>query len=89
MLADTCERGDSKKSLPYTGYGLKENMCQWSKATYTYGVAVCLLQLGGDKRHEEAKKLMAKVPNLRQRIAGKSIPLEVLPFCALSAMHSH
>ncbi|KAI0920179.1 hypothetical protein AcW1_001987 [Taiwanofungus camphoratus] len=48
----------------------------WSKATYTYGVAVCLLQLGGDKRHEEAKKLMAKVPNLRQRIAGKSIPLE-------------
>jgi len=48
----------------------------WSKATYTYGVAVCLLQLGGDKRQQEAAQLMDKVPQLRQRIAGKSIPLE-------------
>ncbi|OBZ74848.1 Tetratricopeptide repeat protein 39B [Grifola frondosa] len=48
----------------------------WSKATYTYGIAVCLLELGGDKNCEEAGSLMEKVPNLRQRIAGKSIPLE-------------
>ena len=52
---------------------------QWSKAIYSYGMAVCLLELSGDdeKRAEEAAKLMAKVPGLRQKIAGKSIPLEV------------
>ncbi|KAI0742250.1 hypothetical protein C8Q80DRAFT_1186927 [Daedaleopsis nitida] len=50
----------------------------WSKATYTYGVAVCLLQLGGEKHAEEVAELMEKVPALRQRIAGKSIPLEKL-----------
>ncbi|KAH9926631.1 uncharacterized protein BXZ73DRAFT_49303 [Epithele typhae] len=48
----------------------------WSKATYTYGVAVCLLQIGEEKHAKEIAELMAKVPNLRQRIAGKSIPLE-------------
>ncbi|CCM00537.1 uncharacterized protein FIBRA_02571 [Fibroporia radiculosa] len=48
----------------------------WSKAVYAYGTAVCLLQLGDDKRREDAAKLMAKVPQLRQRIAGKSIPME-------------
>ncbi|KAH8093114.1 hypothetical protein BXZ70DRAFT_897849 [Cristinia sonorae] len=48
----------------------------WSKATYTYGMAVCLLELGGDKRKEEAAALMGLVAGRRQRIAGKSIPLE-------------
>ncbi|KAI8992733.1 hypothetical protein BD414DRAFT_482011 [Trametes punicea] len=48
----------------------------WSKATYTYGVAVCLLQLGDEKHQTEVSELMDKVPTLRQRIAGKSIPLE-------------
>ncbi|KAI0713075.1 hypothetical protein C8T65DRAFT_646041 [Cerioporus squamosus] len=48
----------------------------WSKATYTYGVAVCLLQMGGEKHAEEVAELMEKIPGLRQRIAGKSIPLE-------------
>ncbi|KZT05152.1 uncharacterized protein LAESUDRAFT_781726 [Laetiporus sulphureus 93-53] len=48
----------------------------WSKATYNYGIAVCLLQIGGDDERERAAQLMAKVPNMRQRIAGKSIPLE-------------
>ncbi|KAH9837579.1 uncharacterized protein C8Q71DRAFT_753294 [Rhodofomes roseus] len=50
----------------------------WSKATYTYGAAVCLLELGDEKQREEAAKLMEQVPTLRQRIAGKSIPLEKL-----------
>jgi len=62
---------------------------QWSKAIYSYGMAVCLLEISktdGDetKKKEsiaEAAKLMEKVPGLRQKIAGKSIPLEVfLPF---------
>ncbi|KAI0365839.1 hypothetical protein BV20DRAFT_972565 [Pilatotrama ljubarskyi] len=50
----------------------------WSKATYTYGVAVTLLQLGDEKHLGEVSELMDKVPALRQRIAGKSIPLEKL-----------
>ncbi|KZT18713.1 hypothetical protein NEOLEDRAFT_121846 [Neolentinus lepideus HHB14362 ss-1] len=48
----------------------------WSKACYTYGVAVCLLQLGGEANKKEATALLEKVPALRQRIAGKSLPLE-------------
>ncbi|KAH8831470.1 hypothetical protein DL96DRAFT_1587977 [Flagelloscypha sp. PMI_526] len=62
----------------------------WSRTVYTYGYACCLLQLAttpGLSREElskekklamikEAKELMEKVPNLRQKIAGKSIPLE-------------
>ncbi|KAI6022958.1 outer membrane protein Iml2/Tetratricopeptide repeat protein 39 [Pisolithus microcarpus] len=45
----------------------------WSKATYTYGEAACLASLG---EHAAAADLMARVGDLRQRIAGKSIPLE-------------
>ncbi|KAF8989351.1 hypothetical protein BDQ17DRAFT_1402144 [Cyathus striatus] len=48
----------------------------WSKSIYSYGLAVCLLQLGGEGQKKEAAKLMEKVPGLRQKIAGKSIPLE-------------
>ncbi|KAI0338678.1 hypothetical protein BDW22DRAFT_1362776 [Trametopsis cervina] len=48
----------------------------WSKATYAYGMAVCLLEVGGEKGVEEASELLRKVPDLRQRIAGKSLPLE-------------
>ncbi|KAF7312400.1 hypothetical protein MIND_00253400 [Mycena indigotica] len=57
-----------------------EKEATWSKSIYTYGVAVCLLASGseGDEkgRLEEARKLMERVPGLRQKIAGKSIPLE-------------
>ena len=49
---------------------------QWSKAVYAYGVAALLMQLGGEENQTEAQKLMTQVPKLRQRIAGKSIPLE-------------
>ncbi|KAJ6511716.1 hypothetical protein DFH09DRAFT_1251567 [Mycena vulgaris] len=63
-----------------------EREASWSKATYTYGMAVCLLEsagAGGEEKEEareekekEARKLMERVPGLRQKIAGKSIPLE-------------
>lgn len=56
---------------------LTQGEAQWSKATYAYGTAVCLIELGDEKGLEEAKKLMHEVPELRQKIAGKSIPLEV------------
>lgn len=49
----------------------------WSKASYAYGIAACLLALGGEERLKEASEFMEKVPKLMQRIAGKSIPLEV------------
>ena len=49
---------------------------QWSKAVYAYGVASLLVQLGGEANMAEGLKLMTEVPKLRQRIAGKSIPLE-------------
>ncbi|KAI9435435.1 hypothetical protein H4582DRAFT_1817570 [Lactarius indigo] len=48
----------------------------WSKAVYAYGVAALLVQLGGEENQAEGLKLMIEVPKLRQRIAGKSIPLE-------------
>jgi len=63
-----------------------EREATWSKAIYGYGLAVCLYEEAesgnlGEKEKEEKRKeaarLMAKVPELRQRIAGKSIPLEV------------
>jgi len=40
-------------------------------------MAVCLLEVGDEVQKQEAAKLMDKVPGLRQKIAGKSIPLEV------------
>ncbi|KAF8512083.1 hypothetical protein BU17DRAFT_54238 [Hysterangium stoloniferum] len=48
----------------------------WSKACYTYGVAVCLLEIGGKENEAEADALMQAVPGFMQRIAGKSIPIE-------------
>jgi tetratricopeptide (TPR) repeat protein len=48
----------------------------WSKAVYAYGVAALLIQLGGEANKAEGLRLMTEVPKLRQRIAGKSIPLE-------------
>ena len=64
-------------------------------------MAVCLLEGGSDdekdsemtnerrsKSKEEAAKLMVRVPCLRQKIAGKSIPLEVWsPFHFLRKSH--
>jgi len=48
----------------------------WSKAIYVFGTAICTLHLYGEEKKGETLKLFAEVPRLRQRIAGKSIPLE-------------
>ena len=41
-------------------------------------MAVCLLEISGSEEEKnEAAKVLEKVPSLRQKIAGKSIPLEV------------
>lgn len=51
---------------------------KWSKSTYIYGQAACLLQCKDitDDERKEADLLMKDVHNHLQRIAGKSIPLE-------------
>jgi len=52
-------------------------LLQWSKAIYAFGMAIFTLHLYGEQKKAEIFKLFAEVPKLRQRIAGKSIPLEV------------
>ncbi|KAJ7743912.1 hypothetical protein DFH07DRAFT_869858 [Mycena maculata] len=69
--------GEVSASLGCWRYLQKE--ATWSKSMYSYGMAVCLLEStedGEEKRKEEARTLMETVPGLRQKIAGKSIPLE-------------
>lgn len=58
-------------------------------------MAVCLLEstVGDEKeqkqRTTEAIALMEKVPGLRQKIAGKSIPLEVCSVPFLVSRRAH
>jgi hypothetical protein len=40
-------------------------------------MAVCLLDIGGADNVAETSKLSEKVPELRHKIAGKFIPVEV------------
>ena len=87
LLARSSGRGDCKSScqsmLAWRFIDDVLLFLQWSKACYSYGMAVCLLQLGTKDDIKEASKLMAKVPGLRQKIAGKSIPVEVSTRCTL------
>ena len=48
-------------------------------------MAVCLLELAreDEEKKKEAARLMEGVPGLRQKIAGKSIPMEVSLFFLL------
>lgn len=62
------------ESLKY--WKLLQAEATWSKACYSYGAAVCLLQLGGDENLKKAEVLMKEIPSLVHKIAGKSIPLE-------------
>ncbi|KAI9313865.1 hypothetical protein BX666DRAFT_1863517 [Dichotomocladium elegans] len=64
-------------------YDILYNDSNWSKAVYTYfkGVSLFMLaqQSSGDKQKSllaDARAMMKKVPGFRQKIAGKSIPLE-------------
>ena len=51
-------------------------------------MAVCLLELAreDEEKKKEAARLMEGVPGLRQKIAGKSIPMEVCLFSLLLAL---
>nr|CAB3267342.1 tetratricopeptide repeat protein 39B [Phallusia mammillata] len=48
----------------------------WSKCVYSYLRAVFLYVDDKDGNAEEIRKLMREVPELKQRFAGKSIPME-------------
>ena len=74
MVSPACRSYGKSNLTTWVTYALSGSYGQWSKATYTYGEAACLATVGD---HGGAAKLMEKVSGLRQRIAGKSIPLEV------------
>lgn len=71
-----CFKGDWLMAMKYAEKLCKES--RWSKATYTYQKASFLLMC--DDQTEETKThlhyLFSEVPRLKQRIAGKSIPIE-------------
>ena len=66
-------------------HALIDGGATWSRATYVYGAAACLLQLALTEESEEkaaaaraeAATLLARVPSLVRKIAGRSVPIEV------------
>lgn len=58
----------------YECFNLLREESNWSKAVYSYGKAANLYQSGNI---EGSANLFSAVPDLMQRIAGKSIPMEV------------
>ncbi|WWC90109.1 uncharacterized protein L201_005042 [Kwoniella dendrophila CBS 6074] len=72
---------------------LKEES-NWSRATYTYAAAACLVQIsqedGGDSgiKLKEAEKFMNQIPKLTKKIAGKSLPIEKLVSRKARKFHS-
>uniref|UniRef100_F1L255 Tetratricopeptide repeat protein 39B n=1 Tax=Ascaris suum TaxID=6253 RepID=F1L255_ASCSU len=57
---------------------------RWSKCVYTYTLAILInADENVPRRAETVEHLLKKVPDLRVRIAGKSLPVE--KFCALKA----
>ncbi|XP_052776395.1 tetratricopeptide repeat protein 39B-like [Mya arenaria] len=70
-----CFKGDWLMGMKYAEILCRES--RWSKATYTYQKATFLMmceQTEDSQTHLEY--LMGEVPRLKQRIAGKSIPIE-------------
>lgn len=59
----------------YDCFNILNKDSNWSKAIYAYAKATTLYEQGKEK--SRADEIMRDVPDLMQRIAGKSIPLEV------------
>ncbi|KAE9555150.1 hypothetical protein FO519_001645 [Halicephalobus sp. NKZ332] len=61
---------------------------KWSRCCYTYMLAMLIdADKGVPKREETVRYLLEKVPKLRLRIAGKSIPVE--KFCEKKVLRYH
>ncbi|TNY22156.1 hypothetical protein DMC30DRAFT_393124 [Rhodotorula diobovata] len=58
----------------YECFNILDKESNWSKAIYAYAKATTLYEEGMESA--KANQTMAQVPDLMQRIAGKSIPLE-------------
>eukprot|EP00118_Oscarella_pearsei_P014158 m.119538 g.119538 ORF g.119538 m.119538 type:complete len:461 (+) comp37699_c0_seq10:77-1459(+) len=71
-----CLKGNWRKAAEYA-HGLFQ-ASRWSKATYLYQRAafLAMLQPLGDPLDESVVQMMKSVPKYKQRIAGKSIPVE-------------
>lgn len=63
---------------------LLKDESRWSRCVYTYLLAVYVnAEEGAEGRFETVSWLMQKIPQVRMRIAGKSIPVE--KFCERKA----
>ncbi|KAM0755093.1 hypothetical protein T439DRAFT_309959 [Meredithblackwellia eburnea MCA 4105] len=60
----------------YECFNILDKESNWSKAIYHYAKATMLYEQGNSKDRNQVNTMMKNVPDLMQRIAGKSIPLE-------------
>ncbi|XP_063219648.1 tetratricopeptide repeat protein 39B-like [Bacillus rossius redtenbacheri] len=68
---------DWREASVYAGFLLEES--RWSKTIYSYQKAAILIMLGENMTAEEKSEienLMRNAPQWKQRIAGKSLPME-------------
>jgi len=63
-----------EKAADFAGKLLDEN--KWSKSFYAYQQAAFLIMLGDSKHQPKIDQLLESVPKNKQKIAGKSIPIE-------------
>jgi hypothetical protein len=70
-------------------FNILDKESNWSKAIYAYAKGVTLYEQGRDIN--KANETIKNVPDLMQRIAGKSIPLEVrlVSWLSLVALGTH
>lgn len=77
LLWVNCIRLDWREASLYAAYLLENS--KWSRTIYSYQKAVILLQMSdhlSDTERISIDQLMREVPRYKQRIAGKSLPME-------------
>jgi len=76
MLWSACFRAEWREGIVYADRLLLES--KWSPCIYAYFKAALYCQLPQltAAEHKEQQELMDRVPELKQRIAGKSLPME-------------
>lgn len=77
LLWVNCLRLDWREASLYAAYLLENS--KWSRTIYSYQKAVILLHMTdrlSDAERNSIDELMREVPRYKQRIAGKSLPME-------------